>query len=138
MIKHARDVIDSIRLFDDAKKEIVVLGAIKLRAKAADFPQQVAPNDGEMADVVTGEKIVRRPVWLENGRVKALFRELVFIGIDQVCVSMILEPLYVVIERIRFENVIVIEKAHPITCRNGETVIGGGGNSTPLLHLFPE
>ena len=68
MIKHARDVIDSVRLFDDAEEEIVVLGAIKLRTEAADLPHEIAPDDGEMADVVAGKKIVRRPIRLENGR----------------------------------------------------------------------
>ena len=123
MIKDARDVIDPIRLLDDAKKEIVVLCAIKLRTEPADFPHKIAPDDREMADVVTGKKIVRRPVRLENRRVKALLRELVLIGVNQICVSMILEPLYVVKERIGFENVIVIEKTHPLTFRNGETAV---------------
>ena len=114
MIKHARDVIDSIRLFDDAEEKIVVLGAIKLRTEPADFSHQVAPDDGEMADVVAGKKIVRRPVRLKNGRIEALFRELVFIGVNQVGVSMVLKPLYVLEERIRLEHIIMIEKADPL------------------------
>src|ERR1700704_6154955 len=75
MVEHARDVIDPIRLFHDAEKEIVVLGAIELRTETAYRPQEVAPDDREMADVVAGKKIVRRPIWLKDWRIEALLRE---------------------------------------------------------------
>ena len=82
MIKHTRDVIDSIRLLDDAEEEIVVLGAIKLRAETADLPLEIPPDEREMADIVTGEKIVRGPIRFKDRRIEALLRELIFIGIN--------------------------------------------------------
>ena len=123
MIKDARDVIDSIRLFDDAEEEIVVLGAIKLRAETADLPHEIAPDEREMADVVTGKKIVRRPIRFENRRIEALLRELVFIGVNQIGIATILQPLHVVKKRIRLEEVIVIEEPNPLTRRKGDTAI---------------
>ena len=123
MIKHAREMIDSIGLFDDPEEKIVVLRAVKFRTETIDLPQEIAPDDGEMADVVTGKKIIRRPIWFEDWRIEALFRELVFIGIDHVCVAMILKPFYILKKCVRLENIVVIEEAHPFAFGQGEASI---------------
>jgi hypothetical protein len=59
MIKHSRDVIDAVGLFDNTEEKIVVLGAIKLGAESAHLLDELAADEREMANVVAGEKIVR-------------------------------------------------------------------------------
>ncbi len=76
-----------------------------------------------MADVVAGKKIIRRPIGFKDRRIEALLRELVFIGVNQVGVAMVLEPFDVLEKRIRLEHIIVIEKADPFSFREGETAI---------------
>jgi hypothetical protein len=48
---------------------------------------------------------------------------------------MILKPFYVLKKRIRFEKIIVIEEARPITLRERETTIRGRGNSASFFVL---
>src|SRR5438045_4410276 len=68
MVKDARDVIDPFPAFDYSQKNVVVLRAIKLRAESTNFVHQLAPNDGEVAKIIAGEKIIRRPIRFEDGR----------------------------------------------------------------------
>ena len=76
-----------------------------------------------MADVVAGEKVVRRPVRLEDRRVETFVRQLVFIGVNQIGVAMILEPFSHLKKGVRLEHVIVIEEADPFTLRQCQAVI---------------
>ena len=76
-----------------------------------------------MADVIAGEKIVRRPIRFKNGRIEASLGQFVFIGVNQIRVGMVLKPFHVLKKRIRFEKIIVIEKGHPVTLRQRETAI---------------
>ena len=46
---------------------------------------------------------------------------------------MVLKPFDILKKRIRFEKIIVIEKGYPITLRERETTIRGGGNSASFL-----
>ena len=59
MIKHSGDVINAVRLFCNPEEEIVVLCAIKLRAETAHLLYEFSAYQCEMADVITGEEIVR-------------------------------------------------------------------------------
>src|ERR1044071_8395973 len=108
MIKDPWDVIDSRGLFDDAEEEIVVLGAVKVRTETADLPQEIAPDQREMADVVAGKKIVRRPIRLKDRRIEALLGEFVFIGVNQICVTMVLQPLCKTKESVGLKYIIMI------------------------------
>ncbi len=126
MIKHPRNVMDAVRAFDNAKKKIVVLCAIKLGTESAHLPHELAPDQGEVADVVAGKKIVRRPIGFEDRGVETLLGQFVFVGVDEICVGMILQPFHVLKERIWFEDIIVIEKGHPIALRHRKPVVGGG------------
>src|SRR5205085_3894416 len=104
-------------------KKVVVLGAVEFRTKPSDGINNLAPDDGEMANVVAGEKIIRRPIGFENRRLEALLCQLVFIGIDQIGVPMVLEPFDVFEKRIGFENVVVVEKTDPFPFRELNSVI---------------
>src|SRR5437763_16242940 len=110
MIKDARDVIDPFPAFDYSQKKIVVLRAVELRAESTNFVHQLAPNDGEVAKIIAGEKIIRRPIRFEDGRVETFFGQLVFVGIDQVRLAMFLEPSHVLKNRVRLEQIVVIQK----------------------------
>src|SRR5436190_12873736 len=123
MIKDTWNMIDSLRLFGDAEEEVVVLGAIKLRTETSDLPQQIAPDEREMADIVAGKKIVRRPIRLKDRRIEALLGEFVFIGVNQIYVTMVLQPLCEAKEGVEVKNIIVIEESHPFTLRKSDTAI---------------
>src|SRR4029434_4982049 len=72
MIKHPRNVMDALCAFDNAKKKIVVLCAIKLGTESAHLPHEIAPQQGQVANVVAGKKIVRRPIGFEDRGVETL------------------------------------------------------------------
>ena len=82
MIKHPRNMMDAVCAFDNAKKKIVVLCAIKLGAESAHLPHQLPPHQGQMAEVIAGKKIVRRPIGLEDRGVETLLGQFVFVGVD--------------------------------------------------------
>src|SRR4029077_20609454 len=79
MVKHSRDVIDSVGLFYNAEEKIVILGAIELGAESTHLLDQFAADEREMADVIAGEKIVGRPIRFKHGRIEASLGQFVFI-----------------------------------------------------------
>ena len=110
---------DADVLFDDSFKRH--LSTVKLRTETADFSQQRAPDQGQVADVVAGQKIIRRPIGLENRRVDPLVRQFVFIGINDVVPFAKFVAHH--IECGRMKQVVVIEKSDILAARQIEGVI---------------
>src|ERR1700704_4447580 len=72
VIENARHVMDAICLFDHAQKKIVILRTIKFGTKPTSLMREAAPEGGEVADIIVGEKKIRRPIRFEHGRGETL------------------------------------------------------------------
>src|SRR6266404_5113359 len=61
VIEDTRNVIDPGGPLDHPQKKIVVLGAVEFRPKTSDLLQNIGPDQSEVTNIVTGEKIIGRP-----------------------------------------------------------------------------
>ena len=114
MIENAREMMDAVRQLGDAEKKIVILRAIKLRTGIARLLHDLPAERGEVAEIIVGEQKVRRPIGLELGRGQTFLGDLVFVGKDEIGLRIALQVLHDLEERVRFEEIVVIEKADPI------------------------
>src|SRR5216117_850673 len=76
-----------------------------------------------MPQIIAGEEEVGRPIWLKQRGLKASITELVFVGINQVGLRMVLQKFCDVEKRIGFEHVIVIDKSDPLSARECDSMI---------------
>ena len=71
MVQNLRDVPDLVGALRGAQNQIIVLMVIEAFAESADLFKEASPVNGQVGDVVGGQKKIRRPVRFEAGR--ALF-----------------------------------------------------------------
>ena len=123
VVKNARHVVDAGRAFDDSQKQIVILRAIEFGMETADLAHHFGTDNREMADVIAGQKIIRRPVRFKNRRIESLLGEFVFVGIKQVGIAMVLKPFDVLKQSVGLEQIVMIEKSYPFALGQFESVI---------------
>src|SRR5436190_20328667 len=116
-------MMDPIGLLGDTKKKVVILRAIEFRTESADFLDNVASHRRQMTDVIVGEKEVGRPVWLKQRRPKAIFSQFVFVRINYFGFAMCLQKLGKLKKRVRFEQIVMIQKADPFAPSQCEPVV---------------
>ena len=80
-----------------------------------------------MANVIVGEKKVGRPIRFEHWRFEPIFRELVFVAIDQI--GMRLQKPHNLKKRIRLKHVVVVKKSDPFPAREIESPIRRSRNA---------
>src|SRR6266567_994578 len=82
-----------------------------------------------MAQVIVGKKKIWRPIRLKQRRLESIIAELVFVRINKIGIGIHLQELDDVEERIRFEEVVVIEKSDPIPAGERKSLIRCRGNA---------
>src|SRR5215510_3002351 len=83
-----------------------------------------------MTYVIVREKEIRRPIRFEHRRFESLFAELVFVGVDQIGIAMSLQKFHDLEQRIRLDNVVVVEQSHPFPAGELESPIRRSRNTS--------
>src|SRR5437016_2412964 len=87
-----------------------------------------------MANVIVGQKKIGRPIRLEEGCLIPSFRQFIFVRINHFGIAMRLQKLRKLKKRVRFDYVVVIEKANPFAPSERESLIRSGRNAC----VFPD
>ena len=94
-----------------------------MRTEPTSLLQNVPPHCGQMTQIIAREEEVGRPIWLKQRCLKTIIAELVFVGINQVDLRMVLQKFCDVEKRIGFEHVVMIEKSDPLSARECDSMI---------------
>src|SRR5215217_6752426 len=102
MVQNLWDVPDPVGALCGAQNQIIVLVTVEAFAESADLFKEAPPVNAQAGDVVVGQKKIRRPVRFEAGTGPVPFLVyLVFVGVDEVRLGMLLQNLYHLEESIR-------------------------------------
>src|SRR5207248_876002 len=121
MIEHARNVPDALSLLGCAQEEIVILGTIEVAAEAE--ARNLTPYHDKMPEIIVGGEKFRRPVRFQHGRGKAFIDYFIFVGINKVDFLVFLQEFGDTKERIRLEQVVMIQQSDPFASSKLESGI---------------
>lgn len=116
-------MMNSIALLDHANKKIVVLRSVEFRTEPANFPDNLTTHCGKMTDVIVREEKIGRPIRFKRRRVAAILGQFVLVRVNQIGVGMGLQKLRNLEKRVRFQDVVMIEKRDPIALSQFEALI---------------
>ena len=87
-----------------------------------------------MTNVIVRKEKIGGPIRLEQRSLKTGFAKLVFVRINQVGIGMGLQKFHHLKKRIRFDDIIMIQKSDPLPVGKCESLIRCGRDS----FMFPE
>ena len=119
VIQHPRDMTDPSRPLGGAEHEVVVLRSVEPLPYAAERFEQAAANDEKMGGIHVRQQQYRRPVRLELRRVAApVHVDLVVVAVDDVGVGMIRGVDRDFGERVRAQEIVVVEERQKLAARD--------------------
>lgn len=123
MIQDIGYVCDGDGLLGDSEQEIVVLHSVDPLPQATDRGEQLLSDTGEVVHVIDAQQQPRRPRGLEECLlVCPVLEDLVFIAIDQVCLTRTRRQPF---QSRGSEDVIVVEKHEVLALGCSSTLICG-------------
>ncbi len=83
--------------------------------ESPNLSHKIPAQKDHVTQIIAGQKEVWRPVRFQYWRVKACFREFVFVRVDQIESGIFLKQPYILEKGIGLKDVIMIEKRDPLT-----------------------
>ena len=127
-VQRLGDVGDAFGALGQPQDQVVVLAAVEVLAQAPDLLDQGPPGHGQVAHVVVGGQLVRRPVRLDVRVVQLPCRvQLVLVGVQDVDGRVGVEPPHHLGQGVRLELVVVVQEGHVLPGGHGQCGVGGLG-----------
>jgi hypothetical protein len=121
MVQNLRDVPDLVGALGGAQNQIIVPATVEALPEPADLFQEAPPINAQAGDIVGRQKEIRRPVRFEAGTSSVPFLVyLVFVGVDEVGLGMLLQNLYHLEESIWRQLVAVAQNAYELPGSQGQ------------------